>query len=224
VALTLAASNPGLLFPRSNSKQSRFSMATQSTSYAQSIPTIGGMLTNALSQSWWILLLRGFIAVAFGVATFIWPSISLFALTILWGVYALSDGLVTLGAGLFGKGEQTSSRWWLAIAGIASIAAGVVTFMWPGMTSIVLLMFIAAWAIVVGFMQIWGAFQLRKEISNEWLLGLSGLVSVAFGVLMFMRPNAGALATLWIIGAYAVVTGVLFMALAFKVKSLGQPG
>jgi uncharacterized membrane protein HdeD (DUF308 family) len=199
-------------------------MATQSTSFTAGPPLIGGMLTDALSKNWWILLLRGFISVVFGVATFIWPSITLFALTILWGVYALSDGLVSLGAGLFGKGQATSSRWWLAIAGIASIAAGVVTFMWPGMTSIVLLMFIGAWAIVVGSMQIWGAFQLRKEIDNEWLLGLSGLLSVAFGVVMFMRPNAGALATLWVIGAYAVVVGLLFMALAFKVKSLGRPG
>ena len=196
---------------------------TQSATYARSAAPFGSGLTGALSKNWWILLLRGFVSIAFGVLTFMWPGITLFALTILWGVYALSDGLVSLGAGLFGNGREASSRWWLALAGVVGIAAGVLTFMWPGMTSVVLLMFIAAWAIVVGVMQIAGAIQLRKEIQGEWLLGLNGLLSIAFGVLMFMRPGAGALAVLWLIGAYAVVTGVLTMVLAFKVKGLGQP-
>jgi uncharacterized membrane protein HdeD (DUF308 family) len=104
--------------------------------------------------------------------------------------------------------------------GIAGIAAGVLTFVAPGITAVVLLMFIAGWAVIIGVLQILSAIRLRKEIDNEWMLGLSGLASLIFGILMFVRPGAGALAVMWIISLYAVIFGVVLIVLAFRLKGL----
>jgi uncharacterized membrane protein HdeD (DUF308 family) len=110
------------------------------------------------------------------------------------------------------------SRWWLAIVGLLGIAAGLLTFLMPGLTALVLLFFIAGWAIATGVFEIIGAIKLRKEIDNEWLLILGGIISVLFGVGMMLAPGAGALALVWVIGAYSVVMGVIFVALAFRLK------
>jgi uncharacterized membrane protein HdeD (DUF308 family) len=109
-------------------------------------------------------------------------------------------------------------RSWLAVVGIAGILAGLVTFVWPGMTALALLMFIASWAIVIGVLQIWGAIRLRKEIEGEWLLSLSGLLSVAFGVIMIAQRGAGALAFVWLIGWFAILAGLVYIALAFQLR------
>ena len=115
------------------------------------------------------------------------------------------------------------SRFWLAIVGVAGIIAGLLAFAWPGVTALVLLLFIACWAIVIGLMQIWGAIQLRKEIEGEWLLVLSGLLSVAFGVILLARPGIGALAVVWLIGWYAILAGAIYITLAFRLKKHKRP-
>lgn len=109
-------------------------------------------------------------------------------------------------------------RWWLALAGIIRILAGLVTFFYPGMTALVLLMFIAAWAIIIGLLQIWGAIEWRKLLDDAWLLALNGALSLAFGAILFARPGAGAVALVWMIGWFAVVFGCLWVALAFRLK------
>src|SRR5262249_61080242 len=109
-------------------------------------------------------------------------------------------------------------RWWLAVVGVTGILAGVLAFVWPGMTALVLLMFVASWAIVIGVLQIWGAIQLRKEMEGEWLLALSGLLAIAFGVILIAQPGAGALALVWTIGWFAVLAGVISIMLSFRVK------
>jgi uncharacterized membrane protein HdeD (DUF308 family) len=173
-------------------------------------------MLQTLSRYWWLILLRGIAAIIFGVLAFIWPGITLVTLVLFWGAFALVDGVLALAHAIMGG--NMGSRWWLALIGIAGIAAGIVTFMWPGVTALVLLIFIAAWAIVLGVFQIIGAIRLRKEIDNEWTLGLGGLLSVLFGVVMLIAPGAGALGLIWAIGSFAVVFGVLMVMAAFKLK------
>ncbi len=180
-------------------------------------------LRDALAQSWWLLLLRGIAAILFGILAFIWPGLTLLTLTFLWGAFALADGALSLWAGISGKGGAIAPRWWLAVVGIAGIIAGLLAFFWPGTTALVLLMFIAIWSIVIGVLEIWGAIQLRKEIEGEWWLILGGLVSIAFGVLLLVRPGAGALALVWTIAWFSMFMGVIFIGLSFRLKKLKAP-
>jgi uncharacterized membrane protein HdeD (DUF308 family) len=175
------------------------------------------LLLHALARNWWLLLLRGIVAIVFGVLAFIWPGLTLLTLIILYGAYALTDGILAVIAAIAGTGGA-GPRWWLAIVGLLGVVAGLLTFLWPGITALVLLFFIAGWAIASGVFEIVGAIRLRKEIDNEWLLVLSGLLSVIFGVVLLMQPAAGALALVWIIGAYAMLAGVLYVALALRLK------
>jgi uncharacterized membrane protein HdeD (DUF308 family) len=181
-------------------------------------PSFLGLALRELAENWWLLLLRGIAAIAFGVLAFMWPDLTLLTLTYMWGFYAIADGVLALWAAIAGKGGEIAPRWWLAVVGISGILAGLLAFVWPGMTALVLLMFIASWAIVIGVLQIWGAIRLRKEIEGEWLLGLSGLLSVAFGVILFVQPGAGALAVVWMIGWFAILAGCVYIALAFQLK------
>jgi uncharacterized membrane protein HdeD (DUF308 family) len=174
-----------------------------------------------LARNWWAVALRGALAIIFGVLAFFWPGASLAALVLLFGAYALVDGIFAVIAAF--RTADRGGRWgMLAIEGVAGIAAGILAFVWPGITAIVLLYLIAAWAIVTGVLEIAAAIQLRREITNEWLLGLGGLASIVFGVLLLFNPAAGALAVVWLIAAYALVFGVLLVALAFRLRSWYQ--
>ena len=179
---------------------------------------IASALLSSLAENWWLLLLRGVAAIAFGAIAFLWPGITLLSLTYLWGAYAFADGVFGLWAAIVGQGGDASSRWWLALSGIVSILASAVAFFWPGITALVLLMFIACWAIIIGVLQIYGAIQLRKAIENEWWLVLSGLLSIAFGVIVIAWPGTGALAVIWTIAWYAILFGCLLVGLAFRLK------
>jgi uncharacterized membrane protein HdeD (DUF308 family) len=197
-----------------------------STTHIQPTPTsplAGLALLRAMADNWWLLLLRGIAAITFGILAFLWPVLTLLTLTLLWGAYAVADGVFALWGAISGQGGTTGSRVWLAIVGIAGVLAGLLAFAWPGVTALVLLLFIAIWAIVIGVMQIWGAIQLRKEIEGEWLLILSGLLSVAFGVLLLVQPGTGALAVVWLIGWYAILAGCLYIALALRLKKHKHP-
>jgi uncharacterized membrane protein HdeD (DUF308 family) len=180
-------------------------------------------LLRTLADNWGWILLRGIVAVAFGVAAFVWPGLSLMMLVLLWAGYAIVDGGFTLAAALSARDHDAGSRWWLGLAGGASLIAGVVAIAWPGMTAVVLLLLIASWAIASGVLEIWAAIYLRREIEGEWLLGLTGVLSIAFGVVLLAQPAAGALAVAWLIGAFAVLIGVSLMALAFRVKQFKRP-
>src|SRR5262245_32503156 len=171
---------------------------------------------KTLSEHWWVLLLRGLLAIAFGIMTFAWPQVTLAVLVLLWGAYALVDGIFEVIAGVRGK-------WWgLVFLGILGIAAGILTFMWPHITALALLWVIAIWAIVIGIMQISAAIRLRKEVQGEWLWILTGILTVALGVLLIARPGAGVLSVVWMIGWFAIVWGILLCLLAFKVKRIGH--
>ena len=176
-------------------------------------------LAAALSRNWWLLLLRGVIAIVFAVLTWMQPGIALAALVLVFGIYVLADGILGIWAAF--SGRQENRHWWvLLLWGLVSVAVGVLTFVNPAITGLVLLMYIAGWAIITGVLQIAAAVRLRKEIEGEWLLGLSGLASVVFGVLLVWNPGAGALAVLWLIAAYAFVFGVLLVLLSLRVRKL----
>jgi uncharacterized membrane protein HdeD (DUF308 family) len=179
-------------------------------------------MDTTLAGRWWTLALRGAAAILFGVLTFLAPGRSLIALVLLFGVYAIVDGALNLAAA-FNRGPGARQRaGWLVFHGLAGIAAGLVTFFWPGITALGLLLVIASWAVVTGAAAVFAAIRLRKEIRREWLLGLSGLLSIAFGVLLLVYPTAGALAVVLWIGAYAVMFGLLLVGLGFKLRGLEE--
>ena len=178
----------------------------------------GSEVLRSLADNWWLLLLRGIAAIAFGVLTFFWPGLTLVTLTLLWGAYALMDGVIAIWAAFNASGGDAGPRWWLGLSGVVSIFAGVVTFYYTGETTLVLLMFIAVWAIIIGALQIWGAIALRKVLQHEWLLVLNGVLSIAFGVVLLAQPGTGALAFVWMIGWYAIFFGLLYVAFAFELK------
>lgn len=174
---------------------------------------------NTLVRHWWLVALRGFLAVLFGVLSLIWPGITLATLVIFFGAYSFVDGIFALISAV-----RHRERWAaLALEGVAGIAAGVITFFWPGITALALLYIIAAWAIVTGVLEVVMAIRLRKAIKGEVLLALSGIASLVFGLLLIILPGPGALAVVWLIGAYAIAFGVLNIVLGFRLHALKEP-
>jgi uncharacterized membrane protein HdeD (DUF308 family) len=175
------------------------------------------MLSHILSRYWWATLIRGCVWVLFGVVVFARPGISLVTLTFLFGLFALADGIVNVMSAI---GAQEHENWWLLLlSGVLGIIVGALTFFNPGATALMLLFFIALWAIVTGIVEIVAAVQLRNEIKGEFWYGLGGLMSVAFGVFLLARPGAGALAVLWLIASYAMLFGTIQILLAFEARS-----
>lgn len=181
-------------------------------SYTQPQPILPIMAGN-----WWVLLIRGIAAVLFGLAALFWPGPTLYVLIIFFGAYALVDGLFAIAAGI--RGTAARRRWLLLAEGGLGVVAGLIAFFYPGITALVLLYVIAFWAIFTGILKIVMAISLRREIENEWLMGLSGVVSVLFGIILAVLPGVGLLSLVWLIGIYAIVFGVAQIALGFRVRS-----
>ena len=182
---------------------------------------VGKGMADILSRSWWVLLLRGLAAIVFAFLTWTQPGISLTAMVLLFGAYALADGVLAVWTAIAGRAENDD--WWMVlIAGLVGIGIGILTFASPGLTALALLFYIAVWAIAKGGLEIVAAIRLRKVIRGEIMMILAGLASILFGVLMLSRPGAGALAVLWLIAAYAFVFGLLTVVLAFRVKGIGK--
>ena len=181
------------------------------------MPLVASALLGKLAENWWLLLLRGLAAIAFGVIAFLWPGITLVALTYLFGIYAIVDGVVAIWAAFNAQGDA-ATRWWLGLSGVVSIIAGIVAFAYTGITALVLLVFIAVWAIIIGVLQLYAAIQLWKVVDNDWWLILSGLLSIAFGAVLIAWPSTGALAVIWTIAWFAVFFGCMFIGLAFELK------
>ena len=173
-----------------------------------------------LTRSWWLILLRGIASILFGIAAFVWPGLTVLALTLLYGAFAMADGILSLGAALTGSGERSIPTWWLVVIGLLGIAAGTVAFLWPGLTAFALVIMIGAWAVAIGVMQIIGAIWLRHEIEDEWLLIAAGILSVLFGAAVLLKPGAGALALAWAIGTFAILSGILLVAFALRIKGV----
>ena len=175
-------------------------------------------MLGMMARNWWMIVLRGVFAIAFGVLAWTWPGITLGVLVLMWGAYAFADGVLALSAAVSGA---SGKPWWmLTLEGLVGIGAAAVAFFYPGITALVLLYMIAAWAIVTGIFEIVAAIQLRKEIEGEFWLALAGVASLVFGAILIARPAVGALAVTWMIGLYAVAFGALLIAVGFRVKSL----
>jgi uncharacterized membrane protein HdeD (DUF308 family) len=179
--------------------------------------------SDLLIQNWWAVLIRGLIGIAFGIATFVWPGITLAALVIVFGAYAFADGVLAILSALH-RSMQAAPRWITILRGLLGVGAGIITLLWPGITALALLAVFAAWALVGGVLEIAAAIKLRKVITGEWLLALNGLLSIALGLLLLFRPAAGALAVVLWVGAYALVTGGVMTALAFRLRSWRSHG
>jgi len=190
------------------------------STHAQSghMPLVASAVLGRLAENWWLLLLRGLAAIAFGVIAFFWPGIALVALTYLWGAYAIVDGAIALWAAFNASGGDAGPRWWLGLSGVVGIIAGIIAFAYTGITALVLVTFIAVWAIIIGLLQLYAAIRLRQVIDNEWWLVLSGLLSIAFGAVILAWPGTGALALIWTIAWFAVFFGCMFIGLAFELK------
>ncbi|MDC0721320.1 HdeD family acid-resistance protein [Nannocystis bainbridge] len=181
------------------------------------------MLCESLSTAWWSLLLRGLVALLFGALSLVAPGLSLAALTVWFGVFVLVDGVFLIGGSFAGRKEN--EHWWLMLLeGLCGVAFGLLALRVPGITALVLLMYIAAYAIITGVLRIVMAIRLRKEIEGEWWLALSGLAGVLFGGLMMTMPGAGALALMLYIGVWALLVGFSLIFLAFRVRRIGRAG
>lgn len=176
-------------------------------------------MLNVYTHNWWSLVLRGLLAVIFGVVAFIMPGVTWTALVFVWGAYAITDGIFSMIAGF--RAPSGYKRWWLMlISGVLGVLAGVTAFLLPVLTGLFLILLMAGWAVATGVLEIVAAVQMRKYITGEWVLVVSGIASVVFGILMFINPYAGAVAVVWIIGSYAVIFGILTMILGFKLRIL----
>jgi uncharacterized membrane protein HdeD (DUF308 family) len=167
---------------------------------------------------WRALAIRGLAALAFGVVALLWPGLTLTALVILWGAFVLVDGTTMLFDVI--RGRATRHRGARTAMAVISIAAGVITFLWPSITALALLVVIAAWAALIGVLEISAAIRFREELRNEWLLVLSALVALAFAAFLVITPGAGALVITWLIGWFAVVAGGLRLMLAWRLRKL----
>ncbi len=170
------------------------------------------------AKNWWVFLLRGIIAVLFGLMALFLPGATLASLVLVWAAFAFADGVLALVALAMGK-AQSDHKWLIGLQGVLGIAVGVITFTNPAITAVALLLYIIAWAFVIGALQIVASIALRKEMTGEFWLFLSGLISIAFAVYAMYRPEVGALAIAWTIGFYAIAIGVVMIAFAFNVRS-----
>ena len=180
-------------------------------------------VSGLFTRSWWVALLRGIVAILFGIFAFRAPLATIGALVLIFGVYALIDGIFALIGAATGWSHR-EDRWLLVIEGLVGIGAGFVTLHATVLTAVVLLFFIASWALATGILKIIEAIRLRKVISNEFWLIFSGVASVLFAFLVMMNPLAGALTMAWLIGWYALIMGGMMVLLSFKLRSMQKIG
>jgi|ERR1700752_230351 len=173
-------------------------------------------LVDAFAKKWWVLLLRGVLAILFGIIAFAMPGLTLITMALAFGAYALIDGLSSIWVGVGTK------AWGMLLFGLIGAIVGIYAIFSPAAAALTIVFVIGFWAIARGIAEIVTAISLRKEITDEWFLILSGILSIVFGLVLFARPGAGALALIWVIGAYALLIGLLLIILAFKVKGLPE--
>jgi uncharacterized membrane protein HdeD (DUF308 family) len=162
------------------------------------------------------LVLRGIVALLFGLGALVWPDVTLWTLVLMWGAFALVDGVIALTSAITDK--TLLHRGWMGFWGITGIVAGAVTLLWPSITAVALLVVIAVWALFSGTSMMAMAFAEHKSITGAWLIGLTGLLTVLLGVLLLVNPAGGALAVTWAIGWFACLYGILSFALAWDVR------
>lgn len=173
-------------------------------------------MLETMSRHWGAIAFRGVLAILFGVVAFVWPGPTVAVLVIFLGAFALIEGVTNAVIGIRGR------EGFAIFEGVVSVIAGLIFLFWPGIGALTLLYLVAAWAIITGVTRIVAAFQLRRVVPNEWLLVLSGAASVVFGVIAAVFPGAGILALIWFVAAWAIVIGVLLVALAISVRNMAH--
>lgn len=179
-------------------------------------------MLELLARRWWLVVLRGALAIVFGFMAIVWPGITVLALVLLWGAYALVDGITSVMLAVSDRTAPNEHRLTYGLLGLLGIVAGVVTFVWPAITALALLVIIAVWAIVAGLVQIAAAIRLRKAISNEWFLWLSGAVCVVLGVLLIVQPTEGAIGLIVAIATFAIVWGVALVLFGLRLRTIAH--
>jgi uncharacterized membrane protein HdeD (DUF308 family) len=178
-------------------------------------------IAKAITDDWWLFLLEGVAAIAFGVTAWVWPGLTIGALVILFGAFVFTAGAINLFAA-FEARRLGESPWGYVFQGLLDLGTGIVVLVWPGISAVALIYVISAWAVINGVFEVITAIELRKLIDNEWFLALSGLASVAFGVLVALFPGEGAVALVWAIGAYSIVFGIFLLSLGFRLRGWGR--
>jgi uncharacterized membrane protein HdeD (DUF308 family) len=171
-----------------------------------------------LADNWWLLVLRGVLAVIFGTVAWVWPGLTLATLIILVGAWMLVDGVFEIGSAILNR-DRVDSVWPFGLAGAINVAAGIVVLAWPGLSAVAMMYLIGAWAVVTGIFEIIAAIQLRKVIENEWAIGISGLISIVFGLVVLIFPGDGAVALAWLIGIFAIMLGIALIMAGFCLRS-----
>lgn len=180
-------------------------------------------MLRILADRWWVFLLRGVVAILFGIAALVWPGITLVVLLAMFAAFVIIDGVLDVIAGIAASGQN--ERWWLLLLeGLAGIAIGVIAIVAPVATVQVLIILAAAWALVTGVFEIITAIRIRKLIEGEWLMILAGIASIALGILIFVLPGAALVAFTIVVGIYAILFGLLMVVLAFRLRGLRERG
>ncbi len=180
-------------------------------------------MDKTIAKYWWSFLLRGLIALIFGITAFVLPGITLGILVVLLGAFLIADGIITVFSLFFGGLARTRHWRLMLLEGLAGILIGVLTFIWPAITALLIILLVGVWAIVTGILEVAAAISLREFIENEWILGISGFISILFGIVLFLYPRLGGVAVIWVIGAYAVLFGVLLIFLGVKLRKIEPP-
>lgn len=175
-----------------------------------------------LTKNWWLLVLRGILAIVFGIIAFLMPGVAWLSLILLFGTYAILDGIFAMMTGLISS--KFSPRWWtFLLEGVISVAAGVIALLRPDLAGVVLVLVIAIWAALTGGLEIAAAIRLRREIKNEWLLGFGGFVSIVLGMLLLLQPAAGGLIITLMVAVYALIFGMLLIVLGLRLRKWSMP-
>ncbi|WP_221338155.1 HdeD family acid-resistance protein [Kutzneria kofuensis] len=173
-------------------------------------------MVELMARNWWLVALRGALAVIFGILTLAWPGVTLVALILLWGIYALVDGISSIALGAAVRGH----RWANVLIGVVGVLAGLVAIMLPGETAVVLLVIIAIWAIVAGVIQVAAALALRRTLKHAWFLVVTGALTLVLGIVLLLNPGAGALALVTTIAVFALIWGISLILLALRLRGL----
>lgn len=175
-----------------------------------------------IARNWPAVAVRGLAAIVFGLLVLFWPGLTLLTLVFIFAIFVLVEGVAALYAGATSRTDG-GPAWGLIALGAIGIIAGIATFVWPRITGLVLLLLIGFWAIAAGVVQIYEGIRLRRVIENEWLLILTGVAALFFGLIVVITPSAGALAVAFLIGFFALIYGVLQLGLAYRLRQIAQP-
>jgi uncharacterized membrane protein HdeD (DUF308 family) len=175
-------------------------------------------MLDMLARNWWLFAIRGIAAIVFGILAFLWPALTVVVLVALFGAYAIVDGVSLLISLVRGEPNARRHGWTVGLMGVIGVIAGIVAFVWPGITALSLLYIVAFWSIVLGVFQVIAAIRLRREIEGELWLGIGGVIAILFGLYLAIFPGSGLLSLVWLVAIWSIVFGIANLLLAFRLR------